>query len=131
MLSLCVVLSRGGAVKESEELPPLDCSTALGARWTALGARLTALGARLTALGAEFTAPFEESTAPPSDGASVLLRPGVLCASAAPDRVTTSAAVVVIVLTRFIGLRFWLPFITDNPAHPTAFRRAHGARSSS
>jgi hypothetical protein len=89
---------------ESEELPWLDGSTALGARSTALGVRSAALGARLTALGADFTALRDESTAPPSGGASVVLRPSVLCANAVPDSTRTNAAVVVIVLTRFIRL---------------------------
>lgn len=115
MLPLC-------EFEESEEVPRLDCSTALGVRSTALGARLTALGVRLTALGAESTALRDESTAPLSRAASVPLRPGMLCASAVPDSVRTSAAVVVIILTEFIGLDLWLPLFTDNPAGPTAFR---------
>lgn len=99
-----VVLPLRTEFEGSEEPPRPDRSTALGARSTALGARSTALGAALTALGAEFTAPRDESTAPPSGGASVLLRPSVLWASAWPDSATTSAAAVVIVLTEFIRL---------------------------
>jgi hypothetical protein len=89
---------------EPDEPPRLDRSTALGARSTALGARSTALGTALTAPRAELTAPRDESTAPPSGGVSVLLRPSVVWASASPDSARTSAAVVVIVLTEFIGL---------------------------
>jgi hypothetical protein len=98
VLPLCVEL------EGSEELPRLDDWTALGVRSTALGVRSAALGAALTALRAELTAPREESTAPPSGGASVLLRPSVVWASAWPDSARTNAAVIVIVLTELIGL---------------------------
>jgi hypothetical protein len=123
VLPLCV------AFEEPEELRGLDRSTALGARSTALGARSTALGAALTALGAELTAPRDESTAPPSGGASALLRPSVLWASAVPDSARTNAAAVVIVLMQFIRLDLLLAAHHDNPAHPRAFPVAFAIRN--